>query len=151
MCAASQLISEVLSPEALASLLNEYFTPMTKIVLDSGGLLDKYIGDALMAVWGAPLAMDDHADKALESALKMLDALDVLREGWKPRSLPAIDIGCGINTGPMVVGNMGSDLTLRLYGTGRFGEPGVAPRRHHERVWGENCMLWADQKIAQEP
>jgi adenylate cyclase len=103
-------ISEVLSPEALASLLNEYFTPMTKIVLDSGGLLDKYIGDALMAVWGAPLAMDDHADKALESALKMLDALDVLREGWKPRSLPAIDIGCGINTGPMVVGNMGSDL-----------------------------------------
>ncbi|MFZ9519582.1 MAG: CHASE2 domain-containing protein [Silvanigrellaceae bacterium] len=103
-------ISEVLSPEALASLLNEYFTPMTNIVLDSGGLLDKYIGDALMAVWGAPLPMDDHADKALESALKMLDALDVLREGWKPRSLPAIDIGCGINTGPMVVGNMGSDL-----------------------------------------
>ncbi|NBW81405.1 adenylate/guanylate cyclase domain-containing protein [bacterium] len=63
-----------------------------------------------MAVWGAPLPMADHADKALESALKMLDALDVLREGWKPRNLPAIDIGCGINTGPMVVGNMGSDL-----------------------------------------
>ncbi|NBO37264.1 adenylate/guanylate cyclase domain-containing protein [bacterium] len=102
-------ISERLSPEALASLLNEYFTPMTNIVLESGGLLDKYIGDALMAVWGAPLSMQDHADKALESALKMLNALDHLREGWKQKNLPAIDIGCGINTGPMVVGNMGSN------------------------------------------
>ncbi|MEY3901887.1 MAG: hypothetical protein RL189_1193 [Pseudomonadota bacterium] len=103
-------ISEILSPEALASLLNEYFTPMTNIVLESKGLLDKYIGDALMAVWGAPLPLPDHADRALESALRMLDALDHLREGWKSRNLPAIDIGCGINTGPMVVGNMGSNL-----------------------------------------
>jgi adenylate cyclase len=102
-------ISEILSPEALASLLNEYFTPMTDIVLDSGGLLDKYIGDALMAVWGAPVHSDDHADRALESSLKMLDALDELRKGWASRNLPIIDIGCGINTGPMVVGNMGSN------------------------------------------
>lgn len=102
-------ISEILSPEALSNLLNEYFTPMTNIVLDSGGLLDKYIGDALMAVWGAPLPVDDHADRALQSALRMLDALDHLKENWKSRNLPAIDIGCGINTGPMVVGNMGSE------------------------------------------
>jgi adenylate cyclase len=101
-------ISEMLSPETLASLLNEYFTPMTDIVLESGGLLDKYIGDALMAVWGAPLPMPDHADRALHSSLRMLDALDKLRENWKERNLPAIDIGCGINTGMMVVGNMGS-------------------------------------------
>jgi adenylate cyclase len=103
-------ISERLAPEALANLLNEYFTPMTNIVLNSGGLLDKYIGDALMAVWGAPLPMDNHADNALHASLKMLDALDVLREGWQKKNLPAIDIGCGINTGPMVIGNMGSDL-----------------------------------------
>lgn len=103
-------ISERLAPESLANLLNEYFTPMTNIVLNSGGLLDKYIGDALMAVWGAPLPMDNHADNALHSSLKMLDALDVLREGWQKRNLPAIDIGCGINTGPMVIGNMGSEL-----------------------------------------
>ena len=102
-------ISERLSPEALSGLLNEYFTPMTNIVLDSGGLLDKYIGDALMAVWGAPLKLPDHADRALHSSLRMFDALDKLREGWKERNLPTIDIGCGINTGPMVVGNMGSD------------------------------------------
>lgn len=101
-------ISERLSPEALAGLLNDYFTPMTDIVLKSSGLLDKYIGDALMAVWGAPLTLQDHADRALHASLHMLDALDVLRDGWKNRQLPVIDIGCGINTGPMVVGNMGS-------------------------------------------
>jgi adenylate cyclase len=102
-------ISETLSPEALSALLNEYFTPMTNIILESGGLLDKYIGDAIMAVWGAPLPCDDHADRALEGSLRMLDALDVLREGWRARGLPLIDIGCGVNTGHMVVGNMGSD------------------------------------------
>lgn len=101
-------ISERLSPEVLANLLNEYFTPMTDIVLESGGLLDKYIGDALMAVWGAPLHTPNHADRALHSSLRMLDALDKLRESWKEKNLPAMDIGCGINTGPMVVGNMGS-------------------------------------------
>lgn len=102
-------ISETLAPEALAHLLNEYFTPMTKIILDSNGLLDKYIGDAIMAVWGAPISIPDHADRALLGSLEMLDALDVLRAGWKERGLPVIDIGMGINTGPMTVGNMGSD------------------------------------------
>ncbi|MEY2987995.1 MAG: hypothetical protein RJB13_1516, partial [Pseudomonadota bacterium] len=103
-------ISEIMSPEALTKLLNEYFTPMTNIVLESKGLLDKYIGDALMAVWGAPVYVADHADRALASALKMLDELDVLREKWKRENMPPIDIGCGINTGPMVVGNMGSQM-----------------------------------------
>jgi adenylate cyclase len=102
-------ISETLSPEALTGLLNEYFTPMTNIILESGGLLDKYIGDAVMAVWGAPINLPDPADRALQSSLKMLDALDVLRVQWQERGLPLIDIGCGINTGPMVVGNMGSN------------------------------------------
>ncbi len=99
----------MLSPEKLTSLLNEYFTPMTKIVLDSDGLLDKYIGDAIMAVWGAPIAFEDHADRALEASLKMLDVLAVLQKKWKDEGLPDLDIGIGINTGDMVVGNMGSD------------------------------------------
>jgi adenylate cyclase len=102
-------ISESLSPEALSGLLNEYFTPMTDIVLASGGLLDKYIGDAMMAVWGAPIPLEDHPDRALLASLQMLDVLDGLREGWKARGLPMIDIGCGVNTGQMVVGNMGSN------------------------------------------
>lgn len=103
-------MSEILDPVILTKLLNEYFTPMTQIVLESRGLLDKYIGDAMMAVWGAPIYIPDHADRALDSALKMLEKLDELREYWKKNKLPPLDIGCGINTGPMVVGNMGSTL-----------------------------------------
>jgi adenylate cyclase len=102
-------ISETLSPEALTALLNEYFTPMTTLILESGGLLDKYIGDAIMAVWGAPIPLEDHPDRALSASLKMLDALTVLQQKWKRDGLPPIDIGIGLNTGPMVVGNMGSD------------------------------------------
>jgi adenylate cyclase len=102
-------ISETLSPEGLTQLLNEYFTPMTQIILDSGGMLDKYIGDAIMAVWGAPLPMNDHADRAVASCLRMIDALELLRASWKTRNMPVIDIGCGVNTGEMTVGNMGGD------------------------------------------
>lgn len=101
-------LSETLSPEDLTSLLNEYFTPMTQIVLDSGGLLDKYIGDAMMAVWGAPMDLPDQADRALRSGLLMLEELGRLRAMWAKRGTPLIDIGMGINTGPMTVGNMGS-------------------------------------------
>ncbi len=102
-------ISEALSPEKLTALLNEYFTPMTKIILDSNGLLDKYIGDAIMAVWGAPIPIENHADRSLFSSLKMLDELEVLQQKWKAEGLPFLDIGIGLNTGDMVVGNMGSD------------------------------------------
>ncbi|APJ04547.1 CHASE2 domain-containing protein [Silvanigrella aquatica] len=102
-------ISEALSPEKLTALLNEYFTPMTKIILDSNGLLDKYIGDAIMAVWGAPIAIENHADRALSSSIKMLDELEKLQLKWKNEGLPFLDIGIGLNTGDMVVGNMGSD------------------------------------------
>lgn len=102
-------ISEALSPEKLTALLNEYFTPMTKIILDSNGLLDKYIGDAIMAVWGAPIPIENHADRSLLSSLKMLDELEVLQQKWKAEGLPFLDIGIGLNTGDMVVGNMGSD------------------------------------------
>ena len=101
-------ISETLSPEALSHLLNEYFTPMTDLILKSEGLLDKYMGDAIMAVWGAPMPLLDHADRAVKSSLLMLDALDVLRKKWRSEGLPLIDIGIGLNTGPMTVGNMGS-------------------------------------------
>lgn len=102
-------ISENLSPEKLTSVLNEYFTPMTKIILDSNGLLDKYIGDAIMAVWGAPIPLEDHADRALESSVKMLDELEKLQQKWLAEGLPLLDIGIGLNTGDMVVGNMGSN------------------------------------------
>ena len=102
-------IAEGLSPEVLVDYLNQYLTPMTQLVLDSDGTLDKYIGDAVMAVWGAPLEMADHATRACATALAMVAALEPLNQRWKAAGLPAIAIGVGINTGPMAVGNMGSE------------------------------------------
>ncbi len=102
--------SEKMEPEALSAFLNEYLTPMTGIVLQQGGMLDKYIGDAVMAVYGAPLEQPDHAAAACRSALAMQQALAALNASWLPRQLPDLHIGVGINTGMMSVGNMGSEM-----------------------------------------
>src|SRR5689334_6671692 len=102
-------LAETLDPEALASFLNEYLTPMTRIVLDSSGTLDKYIGDAVMAIWGAPLDVRDHAERACEASLAMLRRLDEMNARWRADGKPAIAIGIGLNTGAMAVGNMGSE------------------------------------------
>jgi adenylate cyclase len=101
-------MSEAMSPEDLVKLMNEYFTAMTDKVFEHRGSLDKYIGDAVMAVYGAPVAEPRHAALACHTALEMLTVLDELKVGWKARGLPVVDIGVGINTGPMIVGNMGS-------------------------------------------
>jgi adenylate cyclase len=102
-------ISERMSPEALVKFLNEYLTRMTDVVFRYDGLLDKYIGDAIMAVWGAPLDQPDHVQRACNTALDMVEELRKLRKQWVAEGLPALNIGIGVNTGPMVVGNMGSD------------------------------------------
>jgi adenylate cyclase len=101
--------SEDLEPEVLSDFLNEYLTPMTELVMQDSGMLDKYIGDAVMAVYGAPLQIDDHATRACGTALAMIRALEPLNASWESRGLPKIQIGIGINTGPMSVGNMGSE------------------------------------------
>jgi adenylate cyclase len=103
-------IAEQLTPEELVRLLNEYLTAMTRLVLDDQGLVDKYIGDAIMAVYGAPLSLPDHAYRACHTALHMVRTLQTLQQHWRAQGLPRIDIGIGINSGPMVVGNMGSEL-----------------------------------------
>ncbi len=100
--------SEQLEPELLSDFLNEYLTPMTELVMQDAGMLDKYIGDAVMAVYGAPLRIEDHATRACGTALAMQEALAPLNESWKTRGLPEVRIGIGINTGAMSVGNMGS-------------------------------------------
>ncbi len=102
--------SEGLIPEDLVQLLNEYFNAMTKAVVADDGTVDKYIGDAIMAIYGAPLPQPDHAYRACHTALRMLDDLQGLQPHWHERGLPVIHIGIGINSGSMVVGNMGSDL-----------------------------------------
>ena len=103
-------ISEKLTPEELVHLLNEYMTAMTEIIFKYGGLLDKYIGDSIMAVFGAPLDQQDHALRACRTGIEMMDALRGLREKWAAEGRPYVDIGIGINTGDMVVGNMGSRM-----------------------------------------
>jgi len=103
-------ISEKLSPAALVHLLNEYLSPMTDIVFRRRGTLDKYIGDAVMAFFGAPVQTGVHAANGCDTALEMIETLQRLREKWRidDPSIPFLDIGIGINSGPMVVGNMGS-------------------------------------------
>jgi adenylate cyclase len=109
-------ISETLDPEALVRLLNEFFTPMTRLVLENGGTLDKYMGDALMAFFGAPLAQPDHAARACRAALAMRDELVRLNEGWhRDGKLPphlTLGIGIGLNSGEMSVGNVGSEVVF---------------------------------------
>jgi adenylate cyclase len=102
-------LSEGLTPAALVELLNEYFSEMTEVIFKHQGTLDKYIGDAIMAFWGAPLDIPDHAAKACSAALEMTEALARLQARWQEQGRPRIDIGIGLNTGPMLVGNMGSE------------------------------------------
>jgi adenylate cyclase len=101
--------SEQLTPSELTSLLNRYLTRMTDIILADKGVVDKYIGDAIMAFWGAPLRDAAHPYQAIRSALTMLDALDVFNTELNDPKLPKVNIGIGLNTGTVVVGNMGSE------------------------------------------
>ena len=103
-------ISEKTTPKELVRILNKYFTAMTKEVLDNGGVLDKYIGDAIMAFWGAPIDDPDQAENALKASLKMLEKLKELNKELKSIGDPEINIGIGLYTGPAIVGNVGSDL-----------------------------------------
>ncbi|MEY4617090.1 MAG: adenylate cyclase [Pseudomonadota bacterium] len=107
-------ISEKLDPQMLANVLTEYLTPMTYIVFNNKGTLDKYMGDAIMAFFGAPVAYDDHAKYACRCALQSIQKLKDIQEDFKKRGYPLIDIGIGINTSDMSVGNMGSDI-VRSY------------------------------------
>ena len=103
-------ISEKLSPQALVKLLNAYLSPMTDIVFAKRGTLDKYIGDAVMAFFGAPIQTEKHSANGCDAALEMMETLGRLREAWRIEdpNTPEVDIGIGLNSGPMVVGNMGS-------------------------------------------
>jgi adenylate cyclase len=103
-------LSEMLEASEVAKTLNEYLTPMTNLVFQTGGTLDKYMGDAIMAFWGAPLDQKDHALKACQTACAMIERLDVMRAEWKAKGRPDIDIGIGLNSGNIHVGNMGSDI-----------------------------------------
>ncbi len=101
-------ISEKLTPEQLVTLLNEYLTEMTNIILDKNGVVDKYMGDAIMAFWNAPLNQPKHAELACDTCLLMETRLKELQKKWTSEGVPSLEIGIGLNTGPASVGNMGS-------------------------------------------
>lgn len=102
-------ISEKLSANDLAKALNRYMGEMTDIVFETNGTLDKYIGDAIVAFWGAPLDIGDHVTQAVDAGVRMLEALPAINKEFEEQGLPEFKIGLGLNSGECNVGNMGSD------------------------------------------
>jgi adenylate cyclase len=105
-------VSESGRPEDIVATLNEYFTSMVHIVFTHKGTVDKFVGDMVMALFGAPLDDPDHARHAVDAALKMIRELHRLNEKWSAEGRPSLDIGIGISTGPMIAGNIGSDTIM---------------------------------------
>ncbi len=100
------------TPEGVVAQLNEYFGAMVEVLFRHQGTLDKFVGDMVMGLFGAPLPDDRHADHAVLAALDMMDALKGLNERWRAEGRPAVDIGIGINSGEMIAGNIGSEAIM---------------------------------------
>ncbi len=105
-------MSEQMSPESIAGLLSSYFTEMVDIIFSHGGTLDKFIGDAVMALWGAPVPHADDPDRAVQAAIAMQRAINELNRTWEAEGRPSISVGIGINYGETFAGNIGSHLRL---------------------------------------
>jgi adenylate cyclase len=105
-------LSESMGPDEIATLLTTYVTEMVEIVFEHSGSLDKFMGDAIMALWGAPIAHEDDADRAMRCALDQLSALEKLNAKWKEEGRPELGVGIGINFGEVFAGNIGSDRRL---------------------------------------
>ncbi|NTV13485.1 MAG: adenylate/guanylate cyclase domain-containing protein [Desulfobulbaceae bacterium] len=101
--------SETNAPEEVVAQLNEYLGVMTEVILRWEGTLDKFIGDAIMAFWGAPLSQPNHAELAFRCTMEMVERLDELRAGWRAAGKPLLDCGIGLNTGDVLVGNIGKE------------------------------------------
>jgi adenylate cyclase len=104
--------SEQGKPEAIVQQLNEYLSRMVHVVFEHRGTVDKFIGDAVMALFGAPLDDPDHAEHAVQAALAMLRELETLNRGWAAEGRPTLAIGVGVNTGDMVAGNIGAESIM---------------------------------------
>jgi adenylate cyclase len=105
-------MSEKATPEEVVSQLNEYFSRMVRVLFEHRGTLDKFVGDMVMGLFGAPLDDAEHAEHAVQAALAMWRALDELNQNWAAAGRPQLDIGIGISTGDMVAGNIGSDMIM---------------------------------------
>ncbi|MFA5129172.1 MAG: adenylate/guanylate cyclase domain-containing protein [Patescibacteria group bacterium] len=147
-------VSEKMGAQSLVGLLNKYLTAMAEIVLDNRGVVDKFIGDAIMAFWGAPLPMENHAEAAVRTALLMSRELKKRNNEWKKLNYPEIKIGIGLNTGEAVVGNIGSherfdytvigdnvNLASRLEGLTKFYGAGIIVSETTAAVVGGEFVL----------
>jgi adenylate cyclase len=105
-------IAEGLDPKQLTQLMNEFLTPMTQVIHHNRGTIDKYMGDAIMSFWGAPLNDPDHARHAMHAAMDMIESLSTLQAQFEAKGWPKIEIGIGLNSGVMTVGNMGSEFRM---------------------------------------
>jgi adenylate cyclase len=105
-------IAESNEPEAVVEMLNTHLGAMVDIIINKRGTLDKFIGDAIMAFWGAPLRMEDHALRSVEAGMLMIRALPEVNKKLREKGFPEIKIGVGINTGEVILGNIGSELKL---------------------------------------
>lgn len=105
-------ISEGMEPQELCELINDILTPVTRVIHEHKGTIDKYIGDAIMAFWGAPMQNPQHASYAVRAGLAILQALKTIQKDFKAKGWPEVDIGIGLNTGTMSVGNMGSQFRI---------------------------------------
>jgi adenylate cyclase len=99
-------------PEGLVEVINDYLNRMSKIVLQNGGTIDKYMGDCIMAFWNAPLDCPNHAEMAVKTSIECAVETDKIKAEFKAKGLPDINIGSGVNTGICIVGNMGSEMRL---------------------------------------
>jgi adenylate cyclase len=105
-------ISESLDAKTLSEFINAFLTPFTKVIYEHHGTIDKYMGDCIMAFWGAPIADPHHARNGLISAFEMLKAMEILNQEFIARQWPPIKVGIGLNSGRVSVGNMGSEIRL---------------------------------------
>lgn len=151
-------LSEKLSPQKLVELLNEYLSAMGEVVIDNDGVIDKFIGDAIMAFWGAPIANDNQEIDAVRSALSMIEKLKGFNQRARTKLWPEIKIGIGINSGEVVVGNIGSkkrfdytaigddvNLASRLEGlTKYYGVQLIISEKTAQKIMGKFVIRYLD-------
>ena len=153
--------SENKQPEQVVNRLNEYLTVLTKIVFRHGGTLDKYLGDGLMAIFGAPVYYPDHIRRAIQAAVEMQEEVEELNKAWTKKNEPPLMIGVGINTGSVLVGNVGSpermdytvigedvNLASRVEGlTKTFGQLIIISERSVQMLEGTEKFPWDLQQL----
>ena len=139
-------------PEGLVKLINEFLNEVSKIILNNGGMIDKFMGDCVMAVFGAPLDMDNHAEMAVKSAKEIEEKIKELKVIYKERGLPDINVGTGVNTGIAIVGNMGSKTRLDYSVVGdavNLAARLEATAGRHDHI--ENKTIWSSYTQEQLP